>query len=160
MIALITTSPASALAWMSIRSQYSSRPSPRRPRTRSKRPPTRSTTPRPPISASENSPAPGSSPTQKAMRQATPSATENRGRNQLVLVTLRIEDLLHRRLEVPREPERERERRDVAAGLDRVDRLPRHRHRRRQLRLGDAPRRAPLADVVRQCQVHLTDKLA
>ena len=35
--------PASAVAWTSIRCQYSSRPSPRRPRIRSLRPPTRNT---------------------------------------------------------------------------------------------------------------------
>jgi hypothetical protein len=48
------------------------------------------------------------------------------------------ENLLHRQFEVPGQLDREWERRGIALGLDRVDRLPGHVHRRRELGLGQA----------------------
>src|SRR5262249_689645 len=146
----MSTSPASAGPWMSSRSQYSSRPSPRRPRTRSLRPPSRNTRPNAVIRARANTAEPSSPPAQNAVAQATPSATENAGKNHFVLYTgtVVIEDLLHRLAEVARERQRERQRGGVPALLDRVGRLSGHLHRLGQLSLRQAPLGAQRANLV------------
>ncbi len=86
---LITTIPARAVACTSIRAQYSSRPSPRRPRISSNRPPRATTSAKASITPSAQSPALGSPPIQNAARQARPIPAANAGRNQLVLIALR-----------------------------------------------------------------------
>src|SRR4051794_35704047 len=149
MIVTITAIPARAVAWMSISRKRSSRPSPRSPRTVSLRPPSSTSAPNPLRIASENRPAPGSPPIHCAARKATPSATANSGRNHLDLVIcISIEHRLHRRLEEPGEREGERERRQVALLLDRVDRLPRHPDGRGELALRELSPRPQLAHTV------------
>src|SRR5262245_53862516 len=140
MIAVITAIPASAVAWMSIWRKRSSRPSPRRPRIVSLRPPKRNTAPKAVMIASDCSPRLGLPPTQRAASNTSPSATENRGRNHFDLgIRISIEHRLHIRLEVPGEGEREREGGGVALLLDRVDRLPRDVERSGQLSLREPP---------------------
>src|SRR5512138_598274 len=58
------------------------------------------------------------------------------------------EDLLDRLAEVAPDGERQRQRRQVSAGLDRVDRLARHLQLRGQLALAQAERLAQRSDVV------------
>src|SRR4051812_15143255 len=135
MIATIRTLPAKAVAWTSIRCQYSSRPSPRRPRIRSLRPPTRKTRPSPARIARDSTAASCSPPAQSAAKKSSPSATENSGRNHFVLCSAVIEDLLHGQSEIAGERECEWKRRGVSLRLDRVDRLPRDLHCLRQLGL-------------------------
>src|SRR6202035_4130066 len=109
---MITANPAIAVAWISIWRKRSSRPSPRRPRIVSLRPPNSSKAPNPVMIAREPSPLRGVS----AINSAT---------NHFDLATL-IEHLFHGGLEESSERERERQRGRVAVLLDRVDRLPRH----------------------------------
>src|SRR5262245_44492446 len=122
MIAVITTRPAMAVAAMSICRNRSSRPSPRRPRIVSLRPPRRIAAPKTDMTASEKSPLPGLPPIHKAASMTKPRPTENRGKNHLDLLIC-IEYLLDWNSEEASESERERQRRHVLARLDRVDRL-------------------------------------
>src|SRR5690242_7912646 len=139
---MITTSPDAAVARMSIWANRSSRPSPRSPRTVSLRPASRMARPNTVITARNTRPAPGCPPSQEAVSRRPPMATENSGRNHLVRVNaglcLIIEHLLHRHPEVPGQGHREGQGRGVPVVLDRVDRLPGHPHRLRQLPLGEA----------------------
>src|SRR5262245_6126141 len=132
MIAVITTRPAIAVAARSIRWKRSSRPSPRRPRIVSLRPPKRTIAAKIVITARACNPSARLPPIQIAAIMTIPSPTENAGRNHFDLLIC-IEHLLHPDAEEPTEGDRERERGDVPAGLDRVDRLPGHVHRLRQL---------------------------
>src|SRR6516165_8532599 len=133
MTAVITATPASAVAWMSIMRKRSSRPSPRRPRIVSLRPPRSRSRPAPARIANETSPLCGSPPIHCATKTIAPSATANSGRNHFVLVIC-IEHRLHGAAEVAGEGKRERQRGGVALLLDRVDRLA-----------GDVDRRGELA---------------
>src|SRR5262245_55773225 len=134
MMVKITARPASAVAWMSILRKRSSLPSPRSPRIVSLRPPSSTRRPAPVRIANETSPLRGLPPIHCAAKTSTPSATANSGRNHFDLV-IPIEHLLHRPAEVAGQGERERQRRQVALLLDRVDRLPRHVDGRCQLTL-------------------------
>src|SRR5579871_2369607 len=122
MIAAMTARPAKAVAWMSISRKRSSRPSPRSPRIVSLRPPSRTSTAKPAMIASEATPPQGLPPIHCAASTTSPSASAKAGTNHFDLA-IRIEDLLHRRREEPREQERERQRGGVALLLDRVDGL-------------------------------------
>src|SRR5262249_51849691 len=133
--ARIKTMPANAVAWMSIIRKRSSRPSPRRPRTVSLRPPIRINRPNTASVANEISPLRASPPIHCAANTAAPATTQNPGRNHFDLVTAVIEHLLNRCLEVARECESQGQRGHVAPLLDRVDRLSRDRHRGRQVPL-------------------------
>src|SRR5262249_7580083 len=124
----------SAVAWMSIMRNRSSRPSPRSPRIVSLRPPSRNSTPAPARIANETSPLWGSPPIHCATKTIAPSATANRGMNHFVLVIC-IEHRLHAAAEVAGEGKGEWQRGGVALLLDRVDRLPRHLDRGRELAL-------------------------
>src|SRR6478672_2815058 len=135
----ISTRPVPAVARRSIASQRSSRPGPPSPLSVSLRPPNRNTAPSAVISPRPNTPNPASPPAQAATRFAAPSTTENAGIHQRLRNTLCIvvsmKDLLHRAVEEPCQRHRQGQRRRVAPGLDRVDRLPRDAHRLRQLSL-------------------------
>src|SRR6185312_9466013 len=97
MIATITARPDTAVAWMSIFAKRSSRPSPRRPRMVSLRPPRRTASPNTARMANEMAPPPGSPPIAWAAKNTTPRNTAKSGRNHLDLSGLRrsvgIEDL-------------------------------------------------------------------
>src|SRR5262245_1228509 len=147
MIAVITAMPASAVAWMSIWRKRSSRPSPRRPRIVSLRPPSRIRRPKPAMIASETSPSRGLPPIHWTAKNAIPSPSENSGRNHLDLV-IDMKHLLHGDAEEAGEGERERQRRRVLAGLDRVDRLPRDAELRPEGALRELALEAELPDVV------------
>src|SRR5262245_17678330 len=147
MIALSTASPARAVAWMSIWRKRSSRPSPRSPRIVSLRPPSSISSPKPAVIASETSPSRGLPPIHCTAKNASPSASENSGRNHLDLV-IDMEHLLYGDAEETGEGERERERRRVLAGLDRVDRLPRHAELRAERALRERALDSELANVV------------
>src|SRR5262245_25538962 len=134
---------------MSIVRKRSSRPSPRRPRTVSLRPPSRIRTPNTARIANEINPLRASPPIHWAPSTTAPAKTQNAGKSHLLLhIAILMEHLLNGRLEVARERERERERGHVAPLLDRVDRLARDGHRRRQGALGQARRRPSLSHVV------------
>src|SRR5262249_55064903 len=124
MIAVITADPATAVAWMSICLNRSSRPSPRNPRIVSLRPPSRTSRPKPAMIANDTSPPSGSPPIHCAANTTKPSASENSGTNHFDLA-IRIEHLLDPRAEETGERERERQRGRVTLLLDRVDRLAR-----------------------------------
>src|SRR5262245_32413984 len=147
MIAVITTIPAIAVAATSIWRKRSSRPSPRIPRIVSLRPPRRIAAANTSMTRNEKTALRGSPPIHIAANSSTPRATATAGWNHLDLVSC-IEHLLHRNVEVARERKCQRERGGVLLGLDRVDRLPRHTHRRRELRLGQTSLEPPLPDVV------------
>src|SRR3954447_26862502 len=134
-------------AWTSIIRKRSSRPSPRRPRIVSLRPPSRISVPNAVRIPSETRPEPGLPPTHCAASITSPSATATSGRNHFVLVIC-IEHLLDRYVEVAGERERELERRDVAPRLDRVDRLSRHAERLRKLALREKCVQPPFAYTV------------
>src|SRR5262249_40261279 len=99
-------------------------------------------------------------------KNARPSASENSGRNHLDLV-IDMEHLLHGNAEETGEGERERERRRVLAGLDRVDRLPRDAELRAERPLRERALDSEVADVVAHrgrpflssCQVSFTSRL-
>jgi hypothetical protein len=103
--------------------------------------------PKPAGIPNETSPLPGAQPIACATKMTMPSMSANNGMNHLDLVIC-IEHRLHGGVEEAGEGERERQRRRVPLLLDRVDRLPRHRHRLRQLALRELPRRAELAHPV------------
>src|SRR5262249_36958007 len=163
MVAVITASPAIAVAWMSISRNRSSRPSPRRPRIVSLRPPRRTIAPKPAMIASETSPPFASPPIHCAAKPTPPRATENNGRNHFDLAIL-IEHLLDSRSEEPGERERERQRGRVALLLDRVDRLARDAQRRRQVTLGQrslCPQLAhPIPHRARLCRARVRRETA
>src|SRR6476619_3773319 len=94
-------------------------------------------------------PPPGSSFDHCTARNSRPMPTQNPGASHFDLcIRICIEDLLNGTGEEPREGDRERQRRRVAAGLDRVDRLPRDAHLGGEPALGQARRRAQLSDEV------------
>src|SRR4051794_7073048 len=144
----ITANPAIAVAWMSIVRKRSSRPSPRRPRTVSLRPPTKISAPTTVSQANEKTPPRASPPIHCATKTATPSATQKSGRNHFVLVRFVIEHLLDCCFEGAREREGEGERRRVAPLLDRVDRLPGHVDGGRELPLREPAHRPAVFHVV------------
>src|SRR4051812_31457504 len=76
---------------------------------------------------------------------------------QLLIRSFMVEDLLDGRLEVVGDGDRERQRREIAPGLDRVDRLPGDAQVLAEITLRQAARRPPLANVVlHACKASLT----
>src|SRR5690242_10383875 len=152
MIAVITAVPAMAVAWRSIFAKRSSRPSPRRPRMVSLRPPRRRARPNSARMPNETAPPPGSPPIACAAKIRPPRKTLNSGRNHLDRSGLRrsvgTEDLLHWGLEEGGYRERQGQRGRVALGLDRVDRLTRDAEGLAEVGLGEAVLAAQLPDVV------------
>src|SRR6201985_2006660 len=152
MTAVISTSPVTAVARRSICAKRSSRPSPRRPRTVSLRPATATNRPNAAMIASPMSPLTNCPPSQAASSTKPPKTRHVAGMSPFALVagwrlTLVIEHLLYRDAEIPGEGHGERERWRVPLVLYRVDRLPGHAHRLRQLALGHVlgrPQRAHL----------------
>src|SRR5262245_23033574 len=143
MIAVMTATPARAVAWTSIWRKRSSRPSPRSPRIVSLRPPSSNSAPTPAMIANEISPPCGSPPIDSAARVTAPRVTANTGSNHFdfatrvhVVLVRCIEHLLYSASEVAGEGERERQRGCVALLLDRVDRLAGDVDRSCQLALG------------------------
>src|SRR3954467_8855616 len=155
-----STTPASAVAWMSICAQRSSRPGPPSPASVSeRRPPKKNTAPRNSKTAAETAPSPVLPPIANAAKISAASRTQKAGMNQRVRykrfmrssrpgVVVDMEDLLYVRAEVAGERDGERQRRGVALLLDRVDRLAGHVHRRAELLLRKAALRAQLLDTV------------
>src|SRR5262245_15003650 len=95
------------------------------------------------MSARPNSPKPTSSPTMPAIKYAIPMATAKPGSTHcwadcFLVSFVVIEDLLHDQFEVARDGQGQRQRRQIATGLDRVDRLPGHPQHRGQGGLGHA----------------------
>src|SRR4051794_367034 len=156
MIAVMTATPAIAVAPTSICRKRSSRPSPRSPRMVSLRPPNRNTAPAASMIASDPSPAPGRPAAHWAASIATPRPAASPGTIHFECLLVVIEHLLDRRLEEPRKCERERKRRDVSPLLDRVDRLTRHVERRGERALRHVLLRSQLAHPV----LHLASPLS
>src|SRR5215813_4240684 len=140
----ISASPATAVAFRSIWAKRSSRPVVR-PRIVSLCPvSSRMTRPNAVMTTSPNTPLLSWPPSQLATSTTTPSARQNAGMNHFERTTaglrfLIIEHLLDRGAKITGQRQRQRERGGVALVLDRVDRLPRHPHRLRQLPLRQVP---------------------
>src|SRR5690349_5823920 len=142
MTAVISASPLTAVARRSICAKRSSRPSPRRPRTVSLRPAAATNRPNAAMMPSPMRPIARCPPSQAASKTKPPKTRHVAGRSHAALaagwrptLTLVIEHLLYRDAEVPGEGHGERQRRRVPLVLYRVDRLPGHAHRPRQLAL-------------------------
>src|SRR3712207_776602 len=89
-----------------------------------------------------------SSPTTRATASAVVPAPTARARRRPGERSVDMEDLLDGAVEVPGDGDGQGQRRVVAAGLDRVDRLPRDVEEVGQLALGEPRRRPQLPDVV------------
>src|SRR5262249_23305875 len=134
----------------SIRRNRSSRPSPRRPRIVSLRPPNKMSAPNAARIPNEKRPLRGSPPIHIAARSASPSRSATAGWNHFDLVVC-MEHRLHWNVEEAAEGEGERKGRCIAPRLDRVDGLARDAHRLREVRLREPPLEPPLLDVVVHC---------
>src|SRR6185312_3002095 len=152
MIAVMTTRPAKAVAR---RSSIADRSSARGCRITSTTPlrPLKATSAaaNPTMIARLTSPPPGSSFAHCTPRYTKPRATAKPGTSHFDLymrIGICIEDLLNGTGEEPREGDRERQRRRVAARLDRIDRLPRDAHLGREVALRQARGCAQLSDQV------------
>src|SRR5688572_9202709 len=132
----ISTSPEVAVARRSIIAQRSSRPGPPRPaRVSLRRAPNPNSAATAAITAKAPAPSPGEPPIAKAANMIAPSASENSGMDQRLVIDM--EDLLDGAAEVPGQSDRERERGRVALLLDGVDRLAGDAHRLAELLLGE-----------------------
>src|SRR3990172_11197726 len=93
-------------------------------------------------SARQASPEPTSSAAPTARPTRTPTTSTG------LRTTVVMEDLLDRLLEEPPDRDRERQRRQVPTGLDRVDRLARHPELHGQLSLAQPARLAEPSNLV------------